>query len=80
MLGVGIWVSVDSGSFIKIFGVLPDNIAAQFVNVGYFLIAIGALLLILGFLGCCGAQKESKCLLITVRGTEDSLDLVQIHC
>lgn len=65
LLGVGIWVSVDSGSFIKIFGVLPDNIAAQFVNVGYFLIAIGALLLILGFLGCCGAQKESKCLLIT---------------
>ncbi|KAG8534474.1 hypothetical protein GDO81_019426, partial [Engystomops pustulosus] len=65
LLGVGIWVSVDSGSFLKIFGALPDNVAAQFVNVGYFLIAIGALLVILGFLGCCGAQKESKCLLIT---------------
>ncbi|XP_063795563.1 tetraspanin-1 [Pseudophryne corroboree] len=65
LLGVGIWVSVDSVSFLKIFGTLPDNIASQFVNVGYFLIAIGALLVILGFLGCCGAQKESKCLLIT---------------
>ncbi|XP_075037666.1 tetraspanin-1 [Mixophyes fleayi] len=65
LLGVGIWVSVDSGSFLKIFGALPDGIATQFVNVGYFLIAIGALLVILGFLGCCGAQKESKCLLIT---------------
>nr|DBA17712.1 TPA: hypothetical protein GDO54_016042 [Pyxicephalus adspersus] len=67
LLGVGIWVSVDSGSFLKIFGTLgtgADSIATQFVNVGYFLIAIGALLLILGFLGCCGAQKESKCLLI----------------
>lgn len=68
LLGVGIWVSVDSGSFLKIFGTFgtgADSIGAQFVNVGYFLIAIGALLLILGFLGCCGAQKESKCLLIT---------------
>lgn len=68
LLGVGIWVSVDSGSFLKIFGSLgsgADSIASQFVNVGYFLIAIGSLLLILGFLGCCGAQKESKCLLIT---------------
>ncbi|XP_068095680.1 tetraspanin-1 [Hyperolius riggenbachi] len=67
LLGVGIWVSVDSGSFLKIFGTFgtgTDSIAAQFVNVGYFLIAIGSLLLILGFLGCCGAQKESKCLLI----------------
>ncbi|XP_073421093.1 tetraspanin-1 [Dendrobates tinctorius] len=65
LLGVGIWVSVDSSSFLKIFGTIPNNVATQFVNVGYFLIAIGALLLILGFLGCCGAQKESKCLLIT---------------
>ncbi|XP_040216875.1 tetraspanin-1 [Rana temporaria] len=67
LLGVGIWVSVDSSSFLKIFGSLgsgADSIASQFVNVGYFLIAIGALLVILGFLGCCGAQKESKCLLI----------------
>ncbi|KAM4021906.1 tetraspanin-1 isoform 1-T4 [Anomaloglossus baeobatrachus] len=65
LLGVGIWVSVDSGSFLKIFGTIPNNVATQFVNVGYFMIAIGALLLILGFLGCCGAQKENKCLLIT---------------
>ncbi|PIO15987.1 Tetraspanin-1 [Aquarana catesbeiana] len=67
LVGVGIWVSVDSGSFLKLFGTLgsgTDSIASQFVNVPYFLIAIGALLVILGFLGCCGAQKESKCLLI----------------
>ncbi|XP_077306875.1 tetraspanin-1-like [Lithobates pipiens] len=67
LAGVGIWVSVDSGSFLKLFGTLgsgTDSIASQFVNVGYLLIAIGALLVILGFLGCCGAQKESKCLLI----------------
>lgn len=30
----------------------------QFVNVGYFLIAAGAVLFILGFLGCYGAHSD----------------------
>ncbi|KAL8178755.1 UNVERIFIED_CONTAM: Tetraspanin-1 [Gekko kuhli] len=64
LLGIGIWVSVDSTSFINLFGPLSANVL-QFVNVGYLLIAIGAVLFVLGFLGCCGAQRESKCLLIT---------------
>ncbi|XP_078527828.1 tetraspanin-1 [Lissotriton helveticus] len=64
LLGVGIWVTVDSKSFLNIFGAFASDLN-QFVNVGYFLIAIGAVLVVLGFLGCCGAQKESKCLLIT---------------
>ncbi|KAG8436976.1 hypothetical protein GDO86_007891 [Hymenochirus boettgeri] len=64
LLGIGIWVTVDSNSFLKIFGTVSASSAVQFVNVGYFLIAIGALLIILGFLGCCGAQKESRCLLL----------------
>ncbi|KAJ7332784.1 hypothetical protein JRQ81_014964 [Phrynocephalus forsythii] len=63
LLGIGIWVSVDSSSFLHIFGPLSSSVL-QFVNVGYLLIAIGAVLFVLGFLGCCGAQKESKCLLI----------------
>ncbi|XP_061488844.1 tetraspanin-1 isoform X2 [Rhineura floridana] len=63
LLGIGIWVTVDSGSFLNIFGSLSSSIL-QFVNVGYLLIALGAVLFVLGFLGCCGAQKESKCLLI----------------
>ncbi|KAM4640933.1 tetraspanin-1 [Discoglossus pictus] len=63
-LGIGIWVAVDSKSFLKIFGSVDPSIAAQFVNVGYFLIVLGCLLFIIGFIGCCGAQKESKCLLL----------------
>ncbi|XP_034507018.1 tetraspanin-1-like [Ailuropoda melanoleuca] len=63
LLGIGIWVSVDSKSFLQIFGTLSANVL-QFVNVGYLLIALGSVLFVLGFLGCCGAQKESKCLLI----------------
>lgn len=60
---MGIWVAVDGSSFSSIFG---SSSTLQFVNVSYFLIVIGAILVVLGFLGCCGAQKESKCLLIMV--------------
>nr|KAF6380763.1 tetraspanin 1 [Myotis myotis] len=48
LLAVGIWVSVDGPSFLKIFGPLSSS-AMQFVNVGYFLIAAGAVLFALGF-------------------------------
>ncbi|XP_024426936.1 tetraspanin-1 [Desmodus rotundus] len=64
LLAVGIWVSVDGQSFLKIFGPLSSG-AMQFVNVGYFLIAAGAVLFALGFLGCYGAHTENKCALLT---------------
>ncbi|NWI92294.1 TSN1 protein, partial [Pitta sordida] len=63
LLGVGIWVKVDGQSFVNIFGTLSSSIL-QVVNVSYVLIVIGAILLVIGFLGCYGAQKESKCLLM----------------
>ncbi|XP_012899774.1 tetraspanin-1 isoform X2 [Mustela putorius furo] len=63
LLAVGIWVSIDGSSFLKIFGPLSSS-AMQFVNVGYFLIAAGAVLFALGFLGCYGAQTENKCALM----------------
>lgn len=64
-MAVGIWVSIDGPSFLKIFGPLSSS-AMQFVNVGYFLIAAGAVLFALGFLGCYGAQTENKCALMMV--------------
>ncbi|XP_047412840.1 tetraspanin-1 [Sciurus carolinensis] len=63
LLAVGIWVSVDGPSFLKIFGPLSSS-AMQFVNVGYFLIAAGVVLFVLGFLGCYGAKSENKCALL----------------
>lgn len=30
------------------------------------LIAVGSIIMILGFLGCCGAIKESRCMLLLV--------------
>ncbi|XP_068178091.1 tetraspanin-1-like [Antennarius striatus] len=67
ILGVGIWVKVDSGSLMG----LLDNVdgapseLSLLVNVSYLLIGVGAVLLVIGFLGCCGAIKESKCMLLT---------------
>ncbi|NXH62001.1 TSN1 protein, partial [Rhabdornis inornatus] len=63
LLGVGIWVKVDGESFLNIFGALSSSVL-QVVNVAYLLIVIGAILVVIGFLGCYGAQKESKCLLM----------------
>ncbi|XP_066468785.1 tetraspanin-16 [Tiliqua scincoides] len=63
VLGVGIWVKVDSKSFVKILGAATPQLT-QLTNVGYLCIGIGCFLLLMGFLGCWGAMKESKCLLL----------------
>uniref|UniRef100_A0A8C5LMH1 Tetraspanin n=1 Tax=Leptobrachium leishanense TaxID=445787 RepID=A0A8C5LMH1_9ANUR len=64
ILGIGIWVKVDGGSFIKILGAAAPQLM-QIVNVGYVCIAVGGFLILMGFLGCCGAVKESRCMLMT---------------
>ncbi|KAK7877185.1 hypothetical protein WMY93_032108 [Mugilogobius chulae] len=63
LVAMGIWVSVDGSSFLQILGPFSTH-GAQFVNVGFFCIAIGAVLVLLGFLGVCGAHCQSKCLLL----------------
>ncbi|XP_006815755.1 tetraspanin-18-like [Saccoglossus kowalevskii] len=59
-LGIGIWATTDiyRPDILKIM----DNPAIQ--NGSYVLIAIGAFIFILAFLGCCGACCENKCMLI----------------
>ncbi|XP_043955248.1 tetraspanin 35 [Gambusia affinis] len=66
ILGVGIWVKVDTGSIFNFLGKINDVPPEinQVLNVGYLLIAIGVLLVVIGFLGCCGAMRESKCMLL----------------
>nr|XP_034953132.1 tetraspanin-16 [Zootoca vivipara] len=63
LLGIGIWVKVDGGSFAKVLGAAAPQLM-QLINVGYLLIAVGTFLLLMGFMGCWGAAKESKCLLL----------------
>ncbi|XP_067828931.1 tetraspanin-1-like [Heptranchias perlo] len=63
VLGVGIWLKVDGGSFIDFLGHLAPQLK-QMMNVGYLCIALGGALVLIGFLGCCGAMKENKCMLM----------------
>jgi len=67
ILTVGIWAKVDSGSLMGLLDsveILPEELG-HIANVGYLLIVVGAVLVIIGFLGCCGAVRESKCMLLT---------------
>lgn len=67
IMGVGIWVKVDSGSLLGILENVDGSSAiSQLVSVSYVLMAVGGVLLVIGFLGCCGAIRESKCMLLTV--------------
>ncbi|XP_051897796.1 tetraspanin-1-like [Pristis pectinata] len=63
ILGVGIWIKVDGGSFFVVLEKVSASLKVV-VNIGYLCIALGALLMIIGFLGCCGAMKENKCMLM----------------
>ena len=60
LLGVGIWLSVSQGSFATFSPSFPSLSAANMV------IALGAIVMVTGFLGCLGAIKENKCLLLSV--------------
>ncbi|XP_072237273.1 tetraspanin-18B-like [Leuresthes tenuis] len=59
LLGVGVWVLLDPMGFREIVTVNP----LLFTGV-YVILAMGAMLFLLGFLGCCGAIRETKCLLL----------------
>ena len=63
ILGVGIWLRVDKNAY-KIFDLAQEAQGDSMFEVAcYVLIGIGAFVFIVGFLGCCGAIKESKCML-----------------
>ncbi|XP_076006231.1 tetraspanin-1-like [Genypterus blacodes] len=65
-MAVGIWVKVDRSS---IFGLIQQSEdmppeLSRVLSMGYLLIALGTVLVIIGFLGCCGAIRESRCMLM----------------
>ncbi|XP_056338177.1 tetraspanin-8 [Oenanthe melanoleuca] len=55
ILGFSIWIRVT--------GSQQGMDSSMFAGVN-LLIAVGAIIMILGFLGCCGAAKESRCMLM----------------
>ncbi|XP_008682520.1 tetraspanin-8 [Ursus maritimus] len=61
ILGAAIWVRVSKdGQEILNSG---DSVTSSYVSVN-ILIAVASVIMILGFLGCCGAVRESRCMLL----------------
>lgn len=73
VLSIGIWIAADKSSFIQVTKIVEStnvvdglsqftqpNVIEQFA---YVLIAAGAFVFLVSFLGYCGALRESRCLL-----------------
>ncbi|XP_069133003.1 CD82 antigen-like [Argopecten irradians] len=63
ILGVGIWFLVDKNISSYFTVVDIDTTDSYFKYAAYILIAFGAFVFLVGFCGCCGAIRGSKCLL-----------------
>ncbi|NXB99300.1 TSN8 protein, partial [Orthonyx spaldingii] len=61
ILGVSIWIRVSASA--QQVNACTHISTIMFAGVN-LLIAVGAIITILGFLGCCGAVKESRCMLM----------------
>lgn len=59
VLAVGAWTVADSSYMSRLLG------TDLFMSTAYILIAAGIIIALLAFLGCFGAIKEVKCMLIT---------------
>ncbi|KAK6616994.1 hypothetical protein RUM44_005351 [Polyplax serrata] len=76
VLSIGIWIAADKSSFIEATKIIESTDVvdglSQFTQpnvihqVAYMLIASGAFIFIISFMGYCGAIKESRCLLTCV--------------
>ncbi|XP_077994674.1 tetraspanin-4-like [Glandiceps talaboti] len=59
ILGIGIWIRVTKGDYATLTSSIPMASAANLI------IAVGIIVMIVGFVGCLGAWKENQCLLLT---------------
>ncbi|NXI02735.1 TSN8 protein, partial [Pachycephala philippinensis] len=60
ILGVSIWIRVSGSRQVN---ACSHTSTIMFAGAN-LLIAVGAIIMVLGFLGCCGAVKENRCMLM----------------
>uniref|UniRef100_A0A5S6QU62 Tetraspanin n=1 Tax=Trichuris muris TaxID=70415 RepID=A0A5S6QU62_TRIMR len=63
VLGVCIWLLFDRGVAQRMMEL--DERLHEFYVAVYLLLAVGIVMSLLGFMGCCGALRQSKCLLVS---------------
>ncbi|XP_076870301.1 tetraspanin-2a [Brachyhypopomus gauderio] len=59
VLAVGLWLRFDPATT----SVLNEDGVPTFFIAVYILIGVGGIMMLVGFFGCCGAVRESQCLL-----------------
>lgn len=59
LLGLILWVYINATTMAPV----TDDMGYNYVL--YFLMVVGAIMFIMGLLGCCGACQESQCMLAT---------------
>lgn len=83
-VALGIYALVDKNDMEALTKIDSDGKLAEFNGVGLLqsgaivLIVGGACLLLLGFLGCCGAVKEVRCLLATYAAIVIVIIIIQL--
>jgi len=87
ILGLGIWLKVDKSNLFELMrNIKLSDTAASFNNsstsfldvIAIILIIVGTFTFITGFCGCCGAMKESRCLLYTYSFLVGAVILIEL--
>lgn len=87
LLGIGIFIKLDKSKMLDVMSRFPTkdqtvddalNNTSLLETASIVFIAVGAFLFIVSFAGCCGAIKESPCLLVLYIFIVVALMLVQI--
>jgi hypothetical protein len=69
-LVVGIWIILDPTKTHLFHLTATEGLDGELLQyLGYILVAIGCVIFLVGFCGCCGSLYERRCVLITVSST-----------
>ncbi|XP_023997908.1 tetraspanin-1 isoform X4 [Salvelinus sp. IW2-2015] len=63
LFGLGVWIRYGAATFVQVMG----SFSAQLVTISYVCMCLGAILSLLGFIGCYGAWSENRCLIMLLR-------------
>ena len=58
LIGFGAYVQLEAKDYLNF-------LSNQYLNTPVFIIILGAVIFLIAFFGCCGASKESKCMMYT---------------
>ena len=79
MMGLGIWFLVDPNISDKL-DFISFGADKMFKAAAITMIVVGILILVIGFLGCCGACRESSGMLCMVSEPQASRTLSAVTC